>query len=336
MDSSRPHVWMVTGASRGLGLEFVRQLLEDEACHGGAHVIAAARAPDRSPELQALAHQHAGSGRLLLVEMDTAREASVRAAYEQLTSERCAVPCIDVLINNAGITEDMKRWCDIGEGEALRVLATNVVGPARVSATFLPLMTAPGSRKLIANMSSSLGSITRMEQMLRARQQQAASSGTNGNGASAGMPAAAGRQKTAAVGGSASGAGGGVATATATSSAPSLTQPTHHTLISTSYMAYRCSKAALNMATVTMAQDLAAEGFTVVSLHPGWVATHMGKGSADSMNKVMREVEGEGARSMAPPLTAQQSVQGLLEVLHTIKPEQTGSFLGWDKAPVPW
>lgn len=52
--------------------------LQDESWRGGAHVIAAARAPDRSPALQALAHQHMGSGRLLLMELDVTNAASIK------------------------------------------------------------------------------------------------------------------------------------------------------------------------------------------------------------------------------------------------------------------
>lgn len=40
--------------------------------------------------------------------------------------------------------------------------------------------------------------------------------------------------------------------------------------------AYRCSKAALNMATTKLAADLKPEGIAVMAFHPGWVRTDMG------------------------------------------------------------
>ena len=43
-----------------------------------------------------------------------------------------------------------------------------------------------------------------------------------------------------------------------------------------SYYLYRTSKAALNMATATMAQDLKDRDVIVVSLCPGWAKTEMG------------------------------------------------------------
>lgn len=44
----------------------------------GRVVVATARAPDRSSALQQLAHEHVGSGRLFLIEMDTTDTASIK------------------------------------------------------------------------------------------------------------------------------------------------------------------------------------------------------------------------------------------------------------------
>lgn len=47
------------------------------------------------------------------------------------------------------------------------------------------------------------------------------------------------------------------------------------------HMAYAVSKAGLNMVTRMMAKQLGQEGFTVVSLQPGWIKTDMGGPEAD-------------------------------------------------------
>ena len=64
---------IVTGANRGLGLEFVRQLLAR-----GDHVLAACRQPGRATDLNALAGEH--PGRLHLLPLDVA-DARSRAAF---------------------------------------------------------------------------------------------------------------------------------------------------------------------------------------------------------------------------------------------------------------
>lgn len=79
---------------------------------------------------------------------------------------------------------------------------------------------------------------------------------------------------------------------------------------------YRASKAALNMLTKSMALDLRREGFCCIVIHPGWVATSMG---------------GSGA-----PLTAEQSVKDMLDVIDGLSPERTGRFLDFSGAELPW
>jgi NAD(P)-dependent dehydrogenase (short-subunit alcohol dehydrogenase family) len=82
------------------------------------------------------------------------------------------------------------------------------------------------------------------------------------------------------------------------------------------YYAYRASKAALNMLTRTLALDSRRQGVTCVLLHPGWVATDMGGKQA--------------------PLSPQQSVEGMLSVLDRLAPGDSGRFLDWSGAELPW
>lgn len=77
--------------------------------------------------------------------------------------------------------------------------------------------------------------------------------------------------------------------------------------------AYKCSKAALNMVTVKLADDT---GLTVLSLHPGWVKTDMGGAEAE--------------------LDPAESVTALLSLLAKVSPADSGSFRAYDGSPVAW
>ncbi len=79
---------------------------------------------------------------------------------------------------------------------------------------------------------------------------------------------------------------------------------------------YRASKAALNMATRSLAIDYRAEGFICVVLHPGWVATDMG---------------GAGA-----PVQPEDSITGLLRVIDGLQPADSGEHIDFTGTRVPW
>lgn len=101
----------VTGANRGIGLEFVRQLTSRP---GGACVVAGVRDPGASGELRELAAQLAeqgGSSQLHLVELDVTDPASVEA-WAARTTEICGGH-VDLLLNNAGTTgtDGYSKWC---------------------------------------------------------------------------------------------------------------------------------------------------------------------------------------------------------------------------------
>lgn len=131
---------LVTGANRGLGLEFARQLHE-----AGAEVIGTARRPGAADELQALG--------VRVEQLDVADPASVAALAKTLEGTS-----IDVLLNNAGIFIHRGGFEDEDPADVLRVLDVNTVGPLRVTQALMPHLRA-GNRKLIMNMSSGLGSI---------------------------------------------------------------------------------------------------------------------------------------------------------------------------------
>lgn len=82
------------------------------------------------------------------------------------------------------------------------------------------------------------------------------------------------------------------------------------------YYAYRASKAALNMLHLTLARELAGQGFTCVAIHPGWVKTAMG---------------GERA-----PVPTEESVRGMLRIIAGLSRQDHGSFLDYTGAKLPW
>jgi NAD(P)-dependent dehydrogenase (short-subunit alcohol dehydrogenase family) len=132
---------LITGANRGIGLEYARQF---EA--KGYTVIGTARQPDEATELKALG--------VRVEALDVTDAASVAALARRLDG----VP-IDVLINNAGIGDrDDTDVLATDFAQFERTLAVNTIGPLRVTQALLPNLRA-GKRKHIVNMSSRLGSI---------------------------------------------------------------------------------------------------------------------------------------------------------------------------------
>jgi NAD(P)-dependent dehydrogenase (short-subunit alcohol dehydrogenase family) len=140
---------LVTGANRGLGLEFVRQLLAR-----GDRVVAACRHPGKATELNALAGEY--PGRLHVLPLDVADpKTHARLASElPLLSEDAA--SLDLLVNNAGVLHSGERFGRVTADILLDSFRTNAMGPFLLAQALAPLL-ADGAR--IANISSELGSI---------------------------------------------------------------------------------------------------------------------------------------------------------------------------------
>lgn len=138
---------LITGANRGLGLEFTRQYAADEW-----QVFAACREPDAANELQQLAAR--SGGRIRVLKLDVTDTASVRAAAAGLKDEP-----VDLLLNNAGVGSPRNQQLGSLDYAAwARVLDANTLGPMRVVEAFLGHV-AKGKQKRIVTITSAMGSI---------------------------------------------------------------------------------------------------------------------------------------------------------------------------------
>ena len=227
---------LITGANRGIGLEFARQYAAD-----GWKVFAACRSPGAAKELATLAR---GTGDKVIVSgMDVTEGKSVRSAARQLAHE-----AIDLLINNAGTSGapgqrtghlDYENWAQVFE--------VNTMGPLHVVEAFVDHV-ARSERPLIVTITSGMGSLT-----------------DNTSGGS---------------------------------------------------IAYRSSKAAVNMAMRSAAAELAPRGVICVVVNPGWVRTRMG---------------GAGA-----PLPVADSVAAMRALFDRLRPSDSGKFFNYDGSEHPW
>ena len=140
--TDRPATWFVTGTSRGLGLELVRQLLDR-----GDQVAATTRSTERL--LAALGDP---GDRLLPLAVDLRDEDAVRDAVQQAVARFGA---LDVVVNNAGYGF-LAAVEETGDREVRDMLDVQVVGVWNVLRAALPVMRTRGSGHVV-NVSSVLG-----------------------------------------------------------------------------------------------------------------------------------------------------------------------------------
>jgi NAD(P)-dependent dehydrogenase (short-subunit alcohol dehydrogenase family) len=228
---------LITGANRGLGLEFAEQYL---TC--GWHVFATCRDPASASQLNCLAD--ASKGAVDIIALDMTDASSVKAAAKRLSGA-----AIDVLLNGAGVmgARERQRFGNIDYSAWAEVLDINALGPTRVSEAFVDHVAA-SDRKLIVTITSGMGSLA---------------DNTSGG-----------------------------------------------------WIAYRTSKAAVNMVMKTLSIDLAPRGISSVVVNPGWVRTDMGGPNAT--------------------LSPAESVTALKRLIETLGPDQTGKFFNYDGKEYPW
>ncbi len=227
---------LITGANRGLGLEFARQYAA-----AGWQVFATCRDPARADQLQKVAK---GRGnRVAVIPLDVTDAKGIREAAAHLKEAT-----IDVLINSAGIAGAWGQSTgNVDYDSWARVLDVNAMGPLRVMESFTDHI-ARSERRLVITITSGMGSLA-----------------DNTSGGS---------------------------------------------------IAYRTSKAAVNMVMRSAAIDLAPRRISCVLINPGWVKTDMG---------------GPGAR-----LTPEESVTAMRGLVDTFGPANSGKFYNYNGSEYPW
>jgi len=118
---------LITGANRGIGLAFARQVL----ARGARKVYAGARNPASVtlPGVEA-------------IQLDVTRPDDVAAA-----AQRCGD--VTLLINNAGIARVGSFFADGSIEAAREQLETNFFGPLRLSQAFAPVLAAHGGGAIL-------------------------------------------------------------------------------------------------------------------------------------------------------------------------------------------
>ncbi len=133
---------LITGANRGIGLEFVTQYAAE-----GADIIACCREPAKAEALRAI------KGKVRVMALDVADARSVAALKDALGDTP-----IDILINNAGVGSRDSAKGLIDSDAWLKIFAVNSVAPVAVASALHGNLKAGHDKKLVT-ITSQLGSI---------------------------------------------------------------------------------------------------------------------------------------------------------------------------------
>ncbi len=133
---------LMTGANRGLGLEFARSYATD-----GWRVHACCRHPEKAKALKAV------EGDLVVHKLDVTDGLRVAGLARELADD-----AIDVLLNNAGVYGPRSGFGETDFDDWLDVLKINTIAPLRMAERFVEHV-ARSERKLIVSVSSGMGSI---------------------------------------------------------------------------------------------------------------------------------------------------------------------------------
>ena len=141
---------LITGANRGLGLEFVKQLATS-----GTQIFAACRAPSQAKQLKQVQEQYPES--VSIINLDVTDSTSISQSHRLI---RTKTKNLDLLINNAGISVEDKGLGTFDVSSMKSILNVNTIAPLLIIQQYIDLL-KKGNQPKIVNISSGLGSLAR-------------------------------------------------------------------------------------------------------------------------------------------------------------------------------
>lgn len=148
MTKRERRIALVTGSSKGIGFEVVRQLARQNL-----RVFLSAR---NAKAGAAAADKLRSDGDVVFLEMDVSDPASISRAAEEFSKQ---ADHLDVLVNNAGIAlDDDKEVLKVSVETIEATFRTNTIGPLIVSQAFVPLMQKSAAPRIV-NVSSGGGQL---------------------------------------------------------------------------------------------------------------------------------------------------------------------------------
>lgn len=146
---------LIIGASQGIGLGFVKALLQNSRV---AKVYATYRTLANADSLISLTQEH--SNRLVCLEVDVTNDAQIGEKVKQIRSEikklHCVIYCVGIL--HDGRLQPEKSLRQIDSDQLLRYFQVNSIGAILLAKHLLPLL-SHGERSVFASISAKIGSI---------------------------------------------------------------------------------------------------------------------------------------------------------------------------------
>lgn len=137
---------MITGANRGIGLEFVNHYLPRSE-----RIFACCRKPTLADALQDLTTQHSN---IEIIQLDVTEHKDIQALIEHIGDEP-----LDLLVNNAGVGAPRDTQAVLDTELWTKVFAINTIAPIQIASKLLPNLQR-SNQKTVAFITSKMGSIS--------------------------------------------------------------------------------------------------------------------------------------------------------------------------------